>query len=137
MPPDPATVLLVDDDQAIIDGVGEFLGEEGFKVVAAGNGAEALGCLRAGLRADVILLDVMMPVMDGWDFRAAQLADPALREIPVIVISASGFARETIGRQLKAYEVLAKPLELGHFLKAVRDVCGRGDSDQGSSISGG
>jgi len=133
LPPDPATVLLVDDDQAILDGVGEFLGEEGFEVVAAGNGAEALARLRAGFRADVILLDVMMPVMDGWDFRAAQLADPALREIPVIVISASGFARETIGTQLKAREVLAKPLELVHFLKAVRDVCGRGDdSDQGA-----
>jgi len=128
MPPNPATVLLVDDDQAILDGVGEFLGEEGFKVVAADNGAAALAHLRAGLRADVILLDVMMPVMDGWDFRASQLADPALREIPVIVISASGFARETIGTQLKAYEVLAKPLELGHFLKTVRDVCGRGDA---------
>ena len=132
LPPDPATVLLVDDDQAILDGVGEFLGEEGFKVVAAGNGAEALGCLRAGLRADVILLDVMMPVMDGWDFRAAQLADPALREIPVIVISASGFARETIATQLRAPEVLAKPLELRRFLKTVKDACGRGDSDQGS-----
>jgi CheY-like chemotaxis protein len=136
-PPQPATVLLVDDDPAILDGVGEFLGEEGFRVVSAPNGADALACLRAGLRADVILLDVIMPVMDGWDFRAAQLADPALQKIPVVVISASGFARDTIGSQLKAYDVLAKPIELGHFLQTLRDVCGRADSDQGSSNVGG
>jgi len=80
---------------------------------------------------------VMIPVMDRWDVRAEQIADPALRKIPVVVISASGFARETIGTQLKAYEVLAKPLELGHFLKTVRDVCGRGDSDEGSSSTPG
>jgi CheY-like chemotaxis protein len=136
-PPDPATVLLVDDDPAILDGVGEFLGEEGFRVVAAPNGAEAIACLRAGFRPDVILLDVMMPVMDGWDFRAEQLADPALRKIPVVVISASGFARDTIGTQLKAYDVLPKPIELGHFLRTLRDVCGRGDADQGSSNTAG
>jgi CheY-like chemotaxis protein len=136
-PPDPPTVLLVDDDPAILDGVGEFLGAEGFRVVAAPNGAEALACLRAGLRADVILLDVMMPVMDGWDFRAEQLADPALRKIPVVVISASGFARDTIGSQLKAYDVLPKPIDLGHFLKTLRSACGRGDSDEGASNTAG
>jgi CheY-like chemotaxis protein len=136
-PSDPATVLLVDDDQAILDGVGELLREEGFKVVSAANGAEALACLRVGLRADVIVLDVMMSVMDGWDFRAEQLADPALREIPVVVITASGFARETIGTQLKAYDVLPKPLELGRFLKTLRDACGQGASEQGSSNTAG
>jgi CheY-like chemotaxis protein len=135
-PPDPATVLVVDDDQSILDGVGELLRNEGFRVVPASNGAEALACLRLGLPADVILLDVMMPIMDGWDFRAEQLADPTLRDIPVIVISASGFARETLGSQLKTHDVLAKPLELVHFLKTIRDACGRDDSDQGSSVTG-
>jgi CheY-like chemotaxis protein len=131
-PADPATVLIVDDDRAILDGVGEFLREEGFRVVAAGNGAEALARLRAGLRANVILLDVLMPVMDGWDFRAEQLADPRLRDMPVVVISASGFARDTIGAQLKAHDVFAKPLDLERFLETLRALC-RGDDGSGQS----
>lgn len=136
-PPEvPARVLLVDDDPAIVSAVSDFLQEEGFKVVSATNGAEALSCLRAGLRADVILLDVVMPVMDGWDFRASQLADPALRDIPIVVISASGFARDTLRRQLKAHDVLPKPLELGQFLQTLKDVCGVDDPEQSSSNSG-
>ena len=134
---DAATVLIVDDDQAILDGVGEFLREEGFTVVTAANGAEALAHLRAGLIADVILLDVMMPVMDGWDFRTEQLADPVLQDIPVVAISASGFARSTIGAQLKAYDVFAKPIELRRFVETLRALCGLRDSDQGSSTVGG
>ena len=136
---DPAearpTVLLVDDDPAILDGVTDFLQEEGFEVVSASNGAEALSLLRGGLAAEVILLDVMMPVMDGWDFRATQLADPALRNIPVVVISACGFAPETIRHQLHARDFFAKPIELTHFLQTLRNVCGLETSEPSSSIS--
>ena len=136
-PATATTVLIVDDDQAILDGVGEFLREEGFVVVTAANGAEALAHLRAGLNADVILLDLMMPIIDGWDFRAEQLADPSLQDIPVVAISASGFARNTIGVQLKAYDVFAKPIELSRLLETLRDVCGVRDSGQGSSTIAG
>lgn len=132
-PKDPATILLVDDDPAILDAVTDFLTEEGFKVVSAMNGAEGLSVLRAGLAADAILLDVMMPLMDGWDFRATQLADPALRDIPIVVISACGFAPETIRQQFRPYDVFAKPLELRHFLHTLREVCGLENSDQSSS----
>jgi len=134
-PTDPATVLIVDDDRAILDGVGEFLREEGFRVVATRNGAHALARLRAGLRPNVILLDVLMPVMDGWDFRAEQLADPALRDVPVVVISASGFARETISRQFKANDVFSKPLDLVRFLETLRALCGGDDSRNSSSAA--
>jgi len=135
-PTDPATVLIVDDDQAILDGIGEFLREEGFRVAAASNGAEALARLRTGLRADVIVLDVLMPVMDGWDFRAEQSADAALRDMPVVVISASGFARDTIGRQLKAQDVFSKPLDLDRFLETLKALCGGNDSGQSSLATG-
>src|SRR3954470_18041683 len=128
-----ATVLLVDDDPAILDAVSDFLEHEGFNVVSATNGTEALTVLRAGLAADAILLDVMMPLMDGWDFRATQLADPALRDIPIVVITACGFSPETIRHQFHTYDVFAKPLELGRFLKTLRDVCGREDSEPSSS----
>lgn len=130
-----ATVLLVDDDPAIVDAVTEFLQEEGFEVVAATNGAEALSLLRGGLAANVILLDVLMPHMDGWDFRATQLADPALRDIPIVVITACGFAPQTIRQQFHAYDVFAKPLQLVQFLQTLRDVCGVETSEPSSSIS--
>jgi len=106
-----------------LDGVSDFLESEGFSVVPASNGLEALNRLRSGLRVDAIVLDVMMPMMDGWDFRAEQLADPSLRDTPVVVISASGFTRHTLQQQFKAYEVLLKPIELGRFLRALRGAC--------------
>jgi CheY-like chemotaxis protein len=130
-----AKVLLVDDDFGILDGVSDFLQGEGFAVVSASNGIDALNHLRSGLRADVIVLDVMMPMMDGWDFRAEQLADPSLRDIPVVVISASGFTSDILQRQFYAHEVLAKPLELDRLLRALKDVCGGSDKGPASSSS--
>jgi CheY-like chemotaxis protein len=103
--------------------------------VCAANGAEALSLRRSGLAADVILLDVLMPLMDGWDFRATQLADPALREIPIVVISACGFAPETIRHQFQAHDFFAKPLELIHFLQTIRNACGLEASEPSSPIS--
>jgi CheY-like chemotaxis protein len=136
LPPPEATakVLLVDDDFGILDGVSDFLESEGFAVMPASNGIDALNQLRSGGQVDVIVLDVMMPMMDGWDFRAEQLADPSLRDIPVVVISASGFSRDTLQRQFYAYEVLPKPLDLDGFLRALKAVCG-GGGDTGSTSS--
>jgi CheY-like chemotaxis protein len=125
-----ARVLLVDDDFAILDGVSDFLEGEGFAVVSASNGLDALNKLRSGLRVDVIVLDVMMPMMDGWDFRAEQLADPSLRDTPVVVISAYGFSQNTLQQQFKAYDVLSKPLELPLFLRALKDACAGGDDGE-------
>jgi len=130
-----ARVLLVDDDFGILDGLSDFLETEGFAVVPASNGFDALNQLRSGLRVNVIVLDVMMPMMDGWDFRAEQLADPSLRDIPVVVISASGFSRETLQRQLSACEVLPKPLDLDGFLRALNTVCGGSDAGSTSSLT--
>lgn len=135
-PPDaPITVLVIDDDEAIRTALSDLLEQEGFTVVLAVNGAEALTMLYVGLRPDVILLDVLMPVMDGWDFRAAQLADPGLRNIPVVVISASGFAVETIRQQLQTRDVVMKPLEPGPFVDTVRRACGVAPSPPSRSRS--
>jgi len=132
-----AKVLLVDDDFGILDGLSDFLETEGFAVVPASNGFDALNQLRSGLRVNVIVLDVMMPMMDGWDFRAEQLADPSLRDIPVVVISASGFTRDTLQRQFYAHEVLPKPLELDLFLRALKGICGgdKGGSTPSSALT--
>ena len=117
-------VLLVDDDFGILDGLSDFLESEGFAVVPASNGIDALNQLRSGIWVGVIVLDVMMPMMDGWDFRAEQLADPSLRDIPVVVISASAFSRDNLQRQFYAREVLRKPLELDRFLRTLKGICG-------------
>jgi len=108
--PTEALVLLVEDDAAIRDSLGEALREEGVDVATAANGMEALGFLHNGMRPSAIVLDLMMPVMDGWDFRYEQLRDPALKEIPVIVMTATGFRPETISRQLGGVDVVPKPV---------------------------
>jgi CheY-like chemotaxis protein len=125
-------VLLVDDDFGILDGVSELLESEGFFVVPASNGLEALNRLRSGLRVDAIVLDVMMPMMDGWDFRAEQLADSLLRKIPVVVISASGFSQVTLQQQLYVVEVLPKPLDPAGLVRALKAACG-GSAPGGTS----
>jgi CheY-like chemotaxis protein len=90
-----AVALVVDDDVHIRESLSEYLQEEGFDVRSASHGLEALEVARRGPRPDVIVLDLLMPVMDGWDFRAAQLASPDLADIPVVVISAAGFSAAT------------------------------------------
>src|ERR1700733_13792148 len=89
-------VLVVDDDHDIRGTLSQVLEDEGYSTAAASDGREALRLLRAGLRPCIIFLDLSMPGMDGWDFRADQMADPDLRTIPVVVITAAGFRAETI-----------------------------------------
>jgi len=115
----PPRLLFVEDDSAIRESLGEALQEDGFEVVAAANGREALEHLRNGARPSAILLDLMMPVMDGWDFRRAQLDDPSLRDIPVVVVSASGFSPETIRTQFGDVELIPKPVPYLELLEAL------------------
>src|SRR5689334_3895483 len=81
------SVLVVDDDPNLVRLMSKFLKLEGFAPVPAGNGREALDYLRGGGGADVILLDLRMPVMDGWAFRHEQKLDPGIAHIPVVVLS--------------------------------------------------
>jgi CheY-like chemotaxis protein len=92
----PAVILLVEDEAAIREVSEAVLEAEGYRVVSACNGSDALDVLRAGLRPCMIILDLMMPVMDGWQFRQAQLGDPELLKIPTVVYTAVGNVRETV-----------------------------------------
>lgn len=83
-------VLIIEDDPDVRESVAEVLGEAGMAVDAAPNGRVGLDMLRAGLRPEVIVLDLMMPVMDGREFREHQLADAKLKSIPVVVVTADG-----------------------------------------------
>ena len=121
-------VLVVEDDPAITSSLIETLMEEGFEVDAAANGREALDRLRGGPRPAAIILDLMMPVMDGWDFRSAQLRDPVLRDIPVVVVTAAGFSRDSIRTQFGDVALIPKPVPLDDLLEALGRACHRTSS---------
>lgn len=114
-------ILIVEDDRDIAETLAEILEYNGYEALTAGNGKEALDKLRQGDRLPrLILLDLMMPVMDGWQFREAQSGDPALASVPVIIVSAHVRAREA-AVQLGAVGWLKKPVDLDTLLRAVAD----------------
>ena len=116
------TVLIVDDDRDIRDSLVEVLEDHGYHAVGAGNGREALDTLRTSAEVPcLILLDLMMPVMDGREFREEQLKHPEWTDIPVIVISAYNDVAEQ-ARALEA-EHLRKPLGMRPLIDAVRRYC--------------
>lgn len=116
------TVLIVEDDVDTREMLGRFLELEGFSVETAENGRKALERLQAGADPCVIVLDLMMPVMDGWQFRKAQVQSDDFAGIPVIVVSAAG--RERI-RQIDANVYLSKPVDLEELLARIGDYCPR------------
>lgn len=117
----PVSVMVVDDDEDIRGTLEEVLETAGYSVVIAGNGQEALDLLR-GVRPRVIFLDLSMPIMSGREFRAAQLADPELAAIPVVVMTAADrIAEKTEGMQID--EILGKPFKLQRFLDLAARHC--------------
>ncbi len=115
-------LLLVDDDPDIRDSLGALLECEGFSVAEAENGADALAKLRAGLRPCVIVLDLMMPVMDGLEFRRRQTADPALADIPVIVNSGVGDLIAQ-AKDMGVVACLRKPIAIDRLVGLVTANC--------------
>ena len=126
MSPEPLKrILLVEDDADIQEAMYELLVEEGFQVRAANNGAEALQRLSDdSFRPELILLDLMMPVMDGRTFRDKQLANPLYCTIPVVVISADRNAKEK-SVQMQAAGFLAKPVNLEDLLSTLASLGAR------------
>jgi CheY-like chemotaxis protein len=113
------SVLVVDDDRDIRETLEDVLAGEGFSVAAAANGKEALDYLRGSRHPCVILLDLMMPVLDGWGFRNAQVADPSLKGIPVVVLSAAPDRRGLFEQT----PVLQKPVSLDRLIGTISRYC--------------
>ncbi|HYD43351.1 MAG TPA: response regulator [Anaeromyxobacter sp.] len=115
----PSSIVVVDDDHDVREALGEVLTEEGFDTRLFESARAALEFLRAHGDGEpppaLILLDLMMPGMNGWQFREEQLRDERLKDIPVVVITASRLGSEAI----RAREVLFKPVALGDLLDAV------------------
>ena len=112
--------MVIEDDRDIRESLTELLEESGYLVSTASNGQEGLDVLRSNALPDVILLDLMMHIKDGFTFRAEQLKDPAISKVPVILMSADGHVQEKTGRTAcDAY--IKKPLEIDEFLKVIED----------------
>jgi CheY-like chemotaxis protein len=111
-------ILVVEDDEGNREALRDLLSGEGYEVVTAEDGDEALEWLHISEPPDLILLDMMMPVMDGTEFRQRQREDPRLRDIPVVLMSA-GSHLEDEACALGVAAVIAKPPDVDEMLRAV------------------
>lgn len=111
-----SVILVVDDDSDLRETVRDVLESHGHTTRAACNGQEALDLLRREPTIDLVLLDLMMPLMDGWQFRQSQLADATLARIPVIVMTA---AANVARAPISADQILPKPVTTKSLLAAV------------------
>jgi two-component system response regulator MprA len=118
-------VCVIDDDADIREALYDVLTFEGYEVQVASDGAEALERLRSEKDScGLILLDLMMPRMNGWEFRRKQVEDPSLEAIPVVLLTGAGGCAEA-AKDLKVAAAMEKPVELDALLEVVarfRDV---------------
>jgi CheY-like chemotaxis protein len=117
-------VLIVEDDSEIVATLADVLEDEGYEVRCAANGRAALNLLKSlpSPLPCVILLDLMMPVMNGAEFRREQIDDPAFAAIPVVLLTAEPSATR-VGRELNVAATLRKPPNLEELLALVRTYC--------------
>jgi two-component system response regulator MprA len=118
------TVLVIDDDHEVRESLRTLLQLDGYKVKTARAGQDALEQLRGGLRPSIILLDLMMPTMDGQHFRAEQLRDPEFAHIPVVVLSGHCDPLQS-GASLGAVASLRKPADIDTVLQLIEAHCVR------------
>lgn len=119
------TVLLVDDEHAILDALSGILEDEGFRVVTAGNGREALHRLREET-PDVALVDVMMPVMDGRELLREMAADERWKHVPVVLMSAVPLAILNREAPVAFADFFQKPFDLWKLIARLRELAGEG-----------
>jgi CheY-like chemotaxis protein len=120
--PAAASILIIDDDEDMRVSLAEILQDEGYQVAGVANGREALERLREMEPPCLILLDLMMPVMSGWEFREQQRRDPQLAQIPVVILTG---VRNTLD-QVSAMEPVGyfqKPVDLPALLATVAQFC--------------
>jgi CheY-like chemotaxis protein len=116
-------ILVVEDRRVIREGMVRALSHEGFVGIPAANGQEALDYLKGGGEASVIVLDMTMPVMNGWAFRKEQQDDPQIATIPTIILS--GLENRPVEGAAPA-AILQKPVDIDALVTVIRSLCGDG-----------
>jgi CheY-like chemotaxis protein len=119
----PRLILIIEDDNDLASTLADAVEMHGYRVGVAANGREGIELLRTGERPDAILLDMMMPVMNGWEFREAQLAMDEVASIPVIAVTADGRANEK-ANEISAAGVLTKPVRIANLMHEITRVAG-------------
>jgi CheY-like chemotaxis protein len=117
-------ILVVEDDDDLRNSLSQALRDHGFAVTQASNGQQALDLLHAGTKPAVILLDLMMPVLNGWELRDALRDDPTLADIPQLVISAYMDEAERHVLELPPDDCIRKPFHIRVLLEAIQRHCG-------------
>ncbi len=117
-------ILVVDDDDAIRETLGGVLASEGYDVALAENGQRALDFVHDGERPDLVLLDLMMPVMSGWEFLELADTDDKLRGIPILIVSAMAAPLACQGAKGGVRMCFSKPIDLDALLDAVKTYSG-------------
>ncbi len=119
------TILIIEDDEAIREAVQYALEAEGYNVLTAADGKSGLALVHQAARPCLILLDLMLPVMNGWEFLDALRSDSRnmLAAIPVVITSAAGSAAKSAVEQAQGY--IRKPIDLELLLEAVVKFCGQ------------
>lgn len=115
-------ILVLEDEPDARDAIIELLQVEGYWAVGAANGAEALTLLQGGLTPAIMLVDLTMPVMDGWDFCASVGADPRWANIPIAIVTASANLEDLPERRQDA-GLFVKPINVAKLLDVVRESC--------------
>ena len=111
-------ILIVEDDPDALEALGDLLEAHGYAVSTARHGKEALERLETAALPRLIVLDLLMPTMDGWEFRRRQKLDPRIAQIPVVVVSASSAAKP-----IEADSILRKPVDIGRLLETIARHC--------------
>lgn len=124
-------ILVIDDNADLRDGLRIVLEREGYTVATASNGRDALNRLYSGVEPCLIIMDLMMPVMNGFEFREAQLADARLAKIPLIAYSGVTDPLQT-AQQLHAVAYVHKPAEVEQLAALVRQFCPKSPASPGS-----
>jgi CheY-like chemotaxis protein len=117
-------LLIVDDDRELLDALAETLQDLGYTIATASNGREALDRLHGAPLPAAVLLDLNMPVMNGWQFCAAKRAEAALNDVPVIVLSAAAKKDPASPYFLDVEEIVSKPIEMDELLGAIGRLVG-------------
>lgn len=129
------SILVVDDDEAIRQMVGTLLADEGYRVDMAHNGEDAISRIRQQ-RFDLVILDILMPVMDGWEVASRMLCEDDTRDIPIIFLTAlSSYTDQLKGWRMGCFDYITKPFDIGLFLMRVEAALEKSDKQHAATAT--